>query len=58
MISYSSVKNTPLTASFLAWLILGEIVSPYIFLGGFFIIIAGLLVEKEVRKKKIKSKPL
>ena len=47
----------PAAAIFLAWLVLGEIVPPYIFLGGFLIILANLVVrldlEDESHRKRI-----
>jgi drug/metabolite transporter (DMT)-like permease len=47
----------PAAAIFLAWLILGEVVPQYIFLGGFLIILANLLVrldlEEESHRKRI-----
>jgi drug/metabolite transporter (DMT)-like permease len=47
----------PIVGISLAWLILGEVPPGYIYLGGFLIILANLLVEKEVRKKKLGKKP-
>ncbi|UCD07179.1 MAG: DMT family transporter [Candidatus Aenigmatarchaeota archaeon] len=46
----------PIVGIGLAWLILGEVPPMYIYLGGFLIILANLLVEKEVRKKKLGKK--
>ncbi len=48
----------PAVAIFLAWLILGEVIPQYIFLGGFLIIIANLIVrldlaEEESHRKRI-----
>ncbi len=47
----------PSAAVFLAWLVLGEVVPPYIFLGGFLIILANLMVrldaEDDVHRKRI-----
>ena len=45
--------SEPITAVVLAWLILSEIITPHVFAGGILLIIANLLVEKEVRKKKL-----
>lgn len=47
----------PIAAIILAWLVLGEIPSSYIYIGGFLIILANLIVEKEVRKKRLGEKP-
>lgn len=47
----------PIVGILLAWLILGEVPPGYIYFGGFLIILANLLVEKEVRKKKLGKKP-
>lgn len=47
----------PVAAILLAWLVLGEIPSSYIYVGGFLIILANLIVEKEVRRKKLGKKP-
>jgi len=47
----------PIVGIVLAWLILGEIPPGYIYFGGSLIILANLLVEKEVRKKKLGEKP-
>jgi drug/metabolite transporter (DMT)-like permease len=38
----------PSSAVFMAWLILGEVVPPYIFLGGFLIILANLIVRLDI----------
>lgn len=43
----------PLTAIILAFLILGESLPQYVMAGGFLIILANLLIGKEVRKKRI-----
>jgi drug/metabolite transporter (DMT)-like permease len=46
----------PFAAILLAWLVLGEMIPQYVAFGGFLIILANLLVEKETRKKKLKRK--
>ncbi len=52
----------PLTAILLAFLILGETLPQYVVVGGSLIILANILIGKEVRKrrieKKIKGKPV
>ncbi len=46
----------PVTAVVLAWLVLSEVITPHVFAGGVLLIIANLMVEKEVRKRKIRRK--
>ena len=46
----------PLTAIFLAFLILGETLPPYVMIGGGLIIIANLLIGKQVRKRRIERR--
>jgi len=45
--------SEPVTAVVLAWLILSEVITFHVLVGGVFLIIANILVEKEVRKKKL-----
>jgi|GEM_PF-1182738 len=46
----------PLTAIFLAFLVLGETLPPYVILGGSLIILANLMIGKEHRKRRIEIK--
>ena len=45
----------PASAIFLAWLILGEIVPQYIFIGGFLIILANLIVRSDTKSEHLES---
>lgn len=47
----------PIVGILLAWMVLGEIPPSYIYLGGSLIILANILVEREIRKKKLGEKP-
>ncbi|MBN2042987.1 MAG: DMT family transporter [Candidatus Aenigmarchaeota archaeon] len=46
----------PTTAIVLAWIVLSEVVTFHVLIGGALLITASLLVEKEVRKKKIRRR--